>query len=162
VAADDIEKGSSRARSAKAHDHPGLTEQHVIARGGWHPRYARVLATASDGDYGFALVDGNGDGAELEAETWIWQDGSWVSAGSSGVGPLGHLGPRQTGGQIGDAYFTYGSAPGRQSISIDFDGRRHQVPVSRHGVWAFIKLRTDASAANCLPPPLGDKDMGTP
>jgi hypothetical protein len=162
VAADDIEKGSSRARSAKAHDHPSLTEQHVIARGGWHPRYARVLATASDGDYGFALVDGNGDGAELEAETWIWQDGSWVSAGSSGVGPLGHLGPRQTGGQIGNAYFTYGSAPGRQSISIDFDGRRHQVPVSRHGVWAFIKLRTDASAANCLPPPLGDKDMETP
>ncbi len=142
MAADDFEKGSSRARSPKAHD-PGLTGQDVIARGGWHPRYTRVLATASDGDYGFALVDGNGDGAELEAETWIWQDGSWVSAGSSGVGPLGHLGPRQTGGRIGNAYFTYGSAPGRQSISIDFDGRRHQVPVSRHGVWAFIKRHTD-------------------
>jgi hypothetical protein len=41
-------------------------------------RYAHVLAVASDGDYGFALVGGNGDGAELEAETWIW-DGSTLS-----------------------------------------------------------------------------------
>jgi hypothetical protein len=49
----------------------------------------------------------------------------------------------RTGGQIHDACFAYGSAPGCQSITIDFDGRLHQVPVSRHGVWAFIKIRTD-------------------
>src|ERR1700756_1539911 len=29
-----------------APEHPGLTEADVIARGGWHPRYARVLALA--------------------------------------------------------------------------------------------------------------------
>jgi hypothetical protein len=46
-------------------DHPALTEDDVLSHGGWHPRYARVLAVTSDGDYGFALVDGNGDGAEL-------------------------------------------------------------------------------------------------
>ena len=67
-------------------EHPGLTEQEVIVGGGWHPRYARVLAVASDGDYGFALVDGNGDGAELEAELWRWDGGSWAGAGSSGGG----------------------------------------------------------------------------
>jgi len=50
-------------------DHPALTGDEVLAHGGWHPRYARVLAIASDGGYGFAVVDGNGDGAELEAET---------------------------------------------------------------------------------------------
>ncbi len=124
-------------------DHPGLTEAEVLSRGGWHPRYARVLALASDGNYGFALVDGNGDGAELEAETWQWDSGSWAGAGSSGAGPLDHLGSVQTGGRIGNAYVAYGSAPGRRSITVNFDGDLHQVPVSNHGVWAFIKIRTD-------------------
>jgi len=123
--------------------HPALTPEDVIARGGWNPRYARVLAIASDADYGFALMDGNGDGAELEAEAWIWDSGTWTGAGSSGAGPLNHLGPAHTGGQIRNACFAFGSAPGRQSITIDFDGRRPQVPVSRHGAWAFIKIRTD-------------------
>lgn len=120
-------------------DHPGLTEGAVIANGGWPPRYARVLAAASDGDDGFALVDGNGDGAELEAEIWGWHGETWTSASSSGAGPLDTLGPAQAGGQTGHAYFAYGSAPGRPSITISFDGHLHQVPVSPHGVWAFIK-----------------------
>ncbi len=124
-------------------DHPRLTEDQVIASGGWHTRYTRVLAMASDGDYGFAVVDGNGDGAETEAETLIWEGGNWASAGSSGAGPLDHLGPLQTGEQIGNAYSAYGTAPGRQSITINFDGGLHRIPVSRYGVWAFIKIRTD-------------------
>ncbi len=124
-------------------DHPGLTEDEVLAHGGWHPRYARALAVASDGDYGFALVDGNGDGAELEAEMWEWDNGTWASAGSSGACSLDEVGPVQTGDNIGNAYFAYGSAPGRQLITISFDGHLHQVPVSQHGIWAFIKVRTD-------------------
>lgn len=123
-------------------DHPGLTAQEVLAHGGWHPRYARVLAVASDGDYGFALVDGNGDGAELEAELREWDSGSWHHAGSSGAGPPDNPGPERTGGQIGDTCFAYGSAPGRKSITISFDGRLHDIPVSPHGVWALIKVRT--------------------
>jgi hypothetical protein len=123
-------------------DHRGLTEDEVMASGAWHPRYARVLAIASDGDYGLAIVDGNGDGAELEAETWEWNGERWTGGGSAGAGPLDTLGPSQTGGQIGNSYFAYGSAPGRQTITINFDGRLHQIPVSHHGVWAFIKTST--------------------
>jgi hypothetical protein len=123
-------------------EHPGLTKDAVIAGGGWHPGYTRVLAAASDGDYGFAVVDGNGDGAELEAETWEWDGQKWNARSSSGAGPLDGLGPVQTGGQISNAYFAYGSAPGRQAITIDFDGSLYQVPVSHHGVWAFIKTST--------------------
>jgi len=116
-------------------DDPSLTEEEVLAHGGWHPRYARVLAVASGGDYGdygFAVVDENGDGADLEAEMWQSDCGNWDGAGSSGAGPLDTLGPARTGGQIGNAYFAYGSAPGRQSITISFDGRRHNVSVSRN------------------------------
>jgi hypothetical protein len=128
-------------------EHPGLTEDEVITNGGWNPRYARVLAVASDGAYAFAVVDGNGDGAELEAEIWIWADSRWSGAGSSGAGPLDTLGPVQTGGHIDNAYFAFGTAPARQAITIDFDHHLHRIPVSGHGVWAFIK--TSASAGNC-------------
>jgi hypothetical protein len=123
-------------------DHPALAAHDVLVHGGWHPGYARVLAVASDDDYGFAVVDGNGDGAELEAEAWIWDGERWTAAGSSGTGSLDELGPVQTGGQIGGAYFAYGSAPGRQSITINFNSRLHQVPVGNLGVWAFIKIST--------------------
>jgi hypothetical protein len=116
-------------------EHRGLSDEDVIAGRGWHRGYARVLAVASDADFGFAVVDGNGDRAELEAETWRWDSGEWVGAGSSGAGPLDHLGPLQAGGQIGDACFAYGRAPGRREITISFDGRPYQVPVSRCGVW---------------------------
>jgi hypothetical protein len=124
-------------------EHPALTAEDVLAHGGWHPRYARVIAVTSDGDYGFALVDGNGDGSELEAETWTWQDGTWADGSSSGAGPLQDVGPLQTGGQIGNACFAYGSAPGQQAITISFDSRLYPTPVNRHGIWAFIKIRTN-------------------
>jgi hypothetical protein len=99
-------------------DHRGLTEEDVIAGGGWHRGYARVLAVASYADFGFAVVDGNGDGAELEAETWQWDGGNWAGAGTSGAGPLDHLGPLHAGGQIGGAYFAYGRGAGRPEITI--------------------------------------------
>ena len=124
-------------------DHPALAAQDVLAHGGWHPRYARVLAVASDGDYGFALVDGNGDGAELEAELWTWDNGTWTGAGSSGAGPLTTLGPQQAADHADDACYAFGSAPGHHSITISLDGHHYHVPVSQHGVWAFVKIRTD-------------------
>lgn len=120
--------------------HPGLRSADVIARGGWHPGYTRVLAAASDGDYGFALVDGNGDGAELEAEMWIWDAGQWQPGTSSGAGPLDHVGPVQTGGQIDDAYFAYGRAHGREVVTISFDHREYEARVSQLGIWVFIKI----------------------
>jgi hypothetical protein len=123
-------------------DHRALTAEDVLAHGGWHPRYARVIAVTSDGDYGFALIDGNGDGRELETEIWTWQDGTWTAGSSSGAGPLQDVGPVQTGGQIGHAYFAYGSAPGRQAITIAFDGQLHTTPVNSFGIWAFIKIRS--------------------
>ena len=123
-----------------------LNGAEVVARGGWHPRYARVIAVASDGDYGFALVDGNGDGSELEAEVWTWGDGTWECGATSGAGPLDGVGSIRTGGQIHEnAWYAYGSAPGRHTVTIAFDGRLHLIPVGGHGVWAFIAARPGRS-----------------
>jgi hypothetical protein len=76
------------ASLSAASERPRLTEEHIIAEGGWHPRYARTVAIATDGDHGLALVDGNGNGAELENEIWLFSDGEWVGGSSSGAGPL--------------------------------------------------------------------------
>jgi hypothetical protein len=132
--------------------HPSLRAADILARGGWHPSYVRVLAAASDGDCGFALVDGNGDGAELEAEAWLWDSGQWVPGTSSGAGPLDYVGSLQTGGEIGPARFAYGRAPGRQVITVSFEHRQYDVPVSQDGVWVFVKAATDP--ASCGVPTL--------
>lgn len=121
--------------------HPALGHHEVLALGGWHRGYARVLITASDGDYGFALVDGNGDGAELEEELWRWEDGRWDGAGSSGAGPLDRLAPLVAGG-LGDAFFAYGRVPGRQVVTVEFEQHRYEVPAPL-GVWGFIKVAAD-------------------
>lgn len=128
-----------------APEHPALTEADVIALSGWHPRYARVLALASEGDHGFAVVDGNGDGAELEVELWWWEEGAWTSGSSSGTGPLDGLASFQAGGEPGVICFAYGWAPGRGSVTISYDGQLHDVPISRHGVWAFVSGSDTAS-----------------
>ena len=133
-----------RSPAERGPRHPGLSRQDVLASGGWHPRYVRVLVAASDGDYGFALVDGNGDGAELEEELWQWEDGPggrgcWQGGSSAGAGSLGRLPPLVAGGHIGPAYFGYGRVPGRQSVTVEFEERRHEIPVSPPGVWGFIR-----------------------
>jgi hypothetical protein len=109
-----------------------------------------VLALASDGDCGLAIVDGNGDGAELESEQWLWDAGDgWVAGSSSGTGPLDYLGSLQTGGEFGDACFAYGRARERQSVTISFAGREYEVRVGAEGVWAFLKV---ASGSRADPP----------
>jgi hypothetical protein len=122
--------------------HPALTAEDVVSTGGWHPRYVRVLATASDGDYGIALVDGNGDGAELEEEAWLWDDGQWRGGSTGGAGPLDFLGAIHPGGvigEVGEATYAYGRAQGLESVRIRFGGETYEVPVGPQGVWAFIK-----------------------
>ncbi|HEX2323220.1 MAG TPA: hypothetical protein VHJ18_29955 [Streptosporangiaceae bacterium] len=71
-----------------------------------------------------------------------WHNGTWQGGLSSGAGSLRALGLLQSGGQIGNAYYAYGYAPGSQSVTISFDGHHHHVPVSASGVWAFIKVHT--------------------
>ncbi len=101
-----------------------------------------MIALASDDGYGFALVDGNGDGSELEAEAWAWRDGAWHGSGSSGAGRLDRIGPARTGGQIGEsAWFAYGSAPGRDTVAIAFDGELHPVPGGHQGGGAGVAVR---------------------
>ena len=127
-------------------ERPRLTDQQVIVQGGWHPRYARVLAIATDGDHGFALVDGNGDGAELEEELWEWNDGHWAGRVSAGGGGLDWLAPLRVWWPYADVCFAWGRAPGRQSVTLTVARERHQVQVGADGVWAFVMAQPGLQA----------------
>jgi hypothetical protein len=127
--------------------HPALSADDVLAGGGWSPRYARVLLVATDGDRGLALVDGNGDGWELEVEIWAWcEQHGWEAAGTSmGAGALARVGNGRTGGRIDDLCFAYGRLPGRTSATLQFRGHACEVPVNQHGYWGFVSV-DDGSA----------------
>lgn len=57
--------------------------------GGWDPRYARVLDVQVQGDVASALVDANGDGADLNVDIYLRQpDGEWAEV-ASGNGSIG-------------------------------------------------------------------------
>jgi hypothetical protein len=61
----------------------------AIAAGGWDPPYARVLDIQVDGDIAAALIDSNGDGADVNVDLYLRDiDGAWASV-ASGNGSIG-------------------------------------------------------------------------
>ena len=57
--------------------------------GGWDPRYARVLDVQVEGDVAAALVDANGDGADINIDIYVRSpEGEWHER-ASGNGDLG-------------------------------------------------------------------------
>jgi hypothetical protein len=55
-----------------------LTVREVLQRGGWdHVPSARVRALATFGRYAFSVTDTNGDGVEMDNESWVFVDGGW-------------------------------------------------------------------------------------
>jgi hypothetical protein len=133
----------------KRSEHPDLSEMDVIKRGGWHPRYARVLAVATHEDNALSLVDGNGDEAELDLQIWAWDGDTWVGTASYGVGNGGSLGSCRTGRVWRDTYYAYGKTSTPDAVAdIDFAGRRYTVPGGRFGFWAFIRTVDEDEVAN--------------
>ena len=115
-----------------------LTEEFIINQGGWHPRFARVLLIREVGKQAFAIVDGNGDGAELELEQWLQSDDEWVSGMSSGIGPLddGH-GVWVSGWTAGVGYAAGGASPG-QEVAVEWRGQVTRATANDYGVWLCL------------------------
>ncbi|WP_193608547.1 hypothetical protein [Nocardioides lijunqiniae] len=61
-----------------------LDERTVIEAGGWDGRYAVVRAVGTLGDHGAAVIDANGDGADINLEHFRRVDGEWVATSSTG------------------------------------------------------------------------------
>lgn len=115
-----------------------LTEDVVIAQGGWHPRYARVVLIYRFGDEAVVLVDGNGDGADVESERWYDTPDGWVGGSSQGIGPLEHR-PIWTWGEAGGTGFVIGCTPGTSDeMTVEWLSRRSTAVPNALGVWIAL------------------------
>jgi hypothetical protein len=115
-----------------------LSADAVIDTGGWPPRYARVLLIEHDEQDAVILVDGNGDGAELELEYWRrGDDGLWHGGSTSGHGPLASLPESQTW-NAGDFVAAVGRARPFTEVSVEYGGRRYRRRANEFGTWGFV------------------------
>ena len=115
-----------------------LTADAVIRIGGWHPRYARVLLIEHDEQDAVILVDGNGDGAELEVEYWRRSDdGLWGLLASSGYGPLAFLPIFQAWNGV-DYVAAIGRARPNTEVTVEYGGEVHRRWANDFGIWGFV------------------------
>jgi len=121
-------------------DHGGvrLTEEVVLNEGGWNRRYARVLLIEEHDDRAVALVDGNGDGAELEIENWSRENfGKWVGGSSSGYSDLGSL-ERADVWSTGSYVIALGKVGPGEIVRLSYAGRTYSRAASELGIWGFM------------------------
>jgi hypothetical protein len=127
-----------------------LSADDVIRSGGWDPRYARVLLIEQNGDQALVLVDGNGDGAELELEYWRRDaGGGWQGEASSGHSALESLDAAETW-STGEYVCALGRVGSGSVVRIAYGGRTYSRQANRHGVWGFIHA-ADSPRAGELP-----------
>jgi hypothetical protein len=116
----------------------GLSAELVVRSGGWHPRYARVLLIEQSGDSALVLVDGNGDGAELELEYWHRDtDGTWEGGATSGHGALTWL-PSSDAWSTGELVCALGRGDPASLVSISYGGTTYSRHTNEFGLWGFI------------------------
>ena len=119
-----------------------LTEALVLESGGWHPRYARVVLLIEEGTVAVAIVDGNGDGAELELEHWTVVGDEWQCELSGGLGALDEPGSWESGWASGVGYAVGREVPGA-TIEVEWRHERKQVRANEVGLWACIFPHAD-------------------
>ncbi len=113
----------------------------VLSAGGWDPRYAVTLAVASQDDVGAALVDTNGDEADIDLDVYLRDaDGVWQEISSSGVG--------EGGGFLSDrAAVLLGRTEPGLLVDIDYGGRTSSTVASGTGWWLFVAVAVPGSDA---------------
>ncbi len=115
-----------------------LSAEALITAGGWHPAYARILLIEQDGDLAVVLVDGNGDGSELELEYWQrGADGLWRGGSTSGYGPLDDI-PTAQIWNAGDFVGAIGRVEPTDEVSVEYGGHLYRAAVSEIGIWGFV------------------------
>jgi hypothetical protein len=115
-----------------------LSPAELLRAGGWHAAYARVLRVERDGDVALVLVDGNGDGVEVEEEAWFRSPEGWECWSSSGFGPLDGAGSSR-GGSSG-LVWAAGHAAAGSTVTVEYHNELHQVAVDEYGLWAFARF----------------------
>jgi hypothetical protein len=113
----------------------------AISAGGWDGRYAITLAVATHGGLAAALIDTNGDGADIDLDEYErGADGHWHELGSGSAGDWGaSWSPRLAA--------TWGCSDPGAHVEIEYLGHSHTVVAPGSGWWLFIRPATDDSDA---------------
>jgi hypothetical protein len=110
-----------------------LTPRTAIEDGGWDPRYAVLLALEIRGGVAGALVDGNGDGADISLDVYQQlSDGTWQEQSSSGG--AGDSAVFCSSEMVG----CYARSNPSQPILVEYGGCRYQVQPNAEGWWLFV------------------------
>jgi hypothetical protein len=115
-----------------------LSEDVIVRCGGWDPRFARVVLIEQSGVHALVLVDGNGDGAELELEHWEHnaRDG-WRCRTSSGFGPLDTL-ETVDAWDTGDLVCAVGRVTPDAVVRVAYGDRTYSRRANSLGIWGFV------------------------
>jgi hypothetical protein len=140
-----------------AADQTDLTDDLVIATGAWHPAFARVVLIVADEDVAIVLIDGNGDGSELEMEYWNKNADGWAGGSSSGYGPLGAR--RWTNRwDTGSMVCAVGEGVPGESMRLRYDGEICECTVNEFGLWGFVRKVEHMGVKHPLPDLLDEDD----
>lgn len=115
-----------------------LSPEVILSKGGWNQNFARVLLIEEHDGQAVVLVDGNGDGAELELEYWTREGASgWVCASSSGYSGLGALARAETW-TTGTHVVALGKVAPAADVRLSYAGDTHSRQANEFGIWGFI------------------------
>jgi hypothetical protein len=104
----------------------------ALRLGGWDPRYAVVLASAAHDGVAAALVDSNGDGADVDLDQYEQAtDGRWVEVVSGNCDDTGAF-------ATGSMALAWGRAAPRALVTIEFRAVTHTVEATDQGWWMFV------------------------
>ena len=119
----------------------------ALRLGGWDPRYAVVRATAARGGVAAALVDTNGDGADVDLDQYEQaEDGRWVGVASGNCDDAGAL-------ATGFMALAWGRATPRAVVTVELEAasytvgliRRPLLPLSGIAGWDDCVMRFSGS-----------------
>ena len=103
----------------------------AIAAGGWDARSATVLAVATNGDVGAAIIDTNGDGADIDLDWYVRVDGDWQPGSSGNISEAGSA-------ESFDGLAQWGRTTPGQTIEIEHQGNRHTLTATDTGWWLLV------------------------
>ncbi len=104
----------------------------ALRLGGWDPRYAVVLASAARDGVAAALIDTNGDGADVDLDQYEQAaDGRWVEVNSGNCDDSGVL-------ATGFMALAWGRATPGSTITVHYQAPKHTVEATDQGWWMFV------------------------
>ncbi len=116
-----------------------LDAQSAVTAGGWDSRYAVAVAVATHQDIAAALIDTNGDEADIDLDRYERDtDGHWRESVSDSAGGSGTSWSRRI-------VATWGRSTPHEIVDITYLGDRYSVTASDGGWWLFIAPATDDS-----------------